>query len=198
MPNWVSNEIKFDTDEIFASFKAKYVKDVDEEDNERRQEAFSFARIIPEPATKEECDKKYIIDDKNEPQISKQEEKPWFNWYDWHCDFWGVKWDAYYSSANDRDRHIVFDTAWDLPMPIYKKLAKDGWKFSFTAIGEGDSWGVDGHSEDGQIIIDKSWENSYEDEDIKADCEESQNQKPPASNDSNSGQASGFPDFIPF
>ena len=46
------------------------------------------------------------------------------SWYDWACDNWGTKWNAgsvYWSDQNDI---ISFDTAWSIPLPVYKELAK--------------------------------------------------------------------------
>ena len=54
------------------------------------------------------------------------------DWYAWHCQNWGTKWNAYDQSSNgiteiDGDNEvigeIVFDTAWSTPYPVIKKLA---------------------------------------------------------------------------
>lgn len=54
------------------------------------------------------------------------------DWYDWHCQNWGTKWNAYDQHSNgiteiDGDNEvigeIVFDTAWSTPYPVIKKLA---------------------------------------------------------------------------
>lgn len=43
-------------------------------------------------------------------------------WYDWRLDHWGVKWDACDSYLTD-DGDIVFNTPWDTPKLILKRLA---------------------------------------------------------------------------
>lgn len=43
------------------------------------------------------------------------------NWYDWSCAKWGTKWDADVVDINDKS--ITFDTAWDAPMPVIKRIA---------------------------------------------------------------------------
>ena len=50
-------------------------------------------------------------------------DRPWFNWYAWHCKFWGTKWDACDSSADSEDLSIYFATAWSAPYPIFEALA---------------------------------------------------------------------------
>lgn len=45
------------------------------------------------------------------------------DWYDWHCNYWGTKWNAcdpcWYTGCD-----VSFDTAWSDPEPIYMELAK--------------------------------------------------------------------------
>ena len=45
------------------------------------------------------------------------------SWYDWRVSHWGTKWNAYYQYS-DSDDSIGFDTAWSMPEPILRKLAK--------------------------------------------------------------------------
>ncbi|MCM1220978.1 MAG: hypothetical protein NC548_41480, partial [Lachnospiraceae bacterium] len=44
-------------------------------------------------------------------------------WYDWCCENWGTKWNAYCDTVIDDDR-ISFETAWSTPLPILKKLSE--------------------------------------------------------------------------
>ncbi len=59
------------------------------------------------------------------------------NWYDWSIQNWGTKWNSYdcdchniimeeSARAEDKDQSISFSfmTAWDLPRPIFDKLAE--------------------------------------------------------------------------
>lgn len=45
------------------------------------------------------------------------------SWYDWRWAHWGTKWNAYEQVDSDGDT-IQFDTAWSMPEPILRKLAK--------------------------------------------------------------------------
>ena len=47
------------------------------------------------------------------------------NWYDWCCDNWGTKWNAYDGqSVGEHDAGIGFYTAWGPPTPVIVELAK--------------------------------------------------------------------------
>ncbi|OBS08984.1 DUF1281 family ferredoxin-like fold protein [Acidihalobacter prosperus] len=45
-------------------------------------------------------------------------------WYEWACNNWGTKWNAYDYDEVDGLREFVFDTAWSPAEPIYRKLAE--------------------------------------------------------------------------
>lgn len=50
------------------------------------------------------------------------------NWYDWHCNYWGTKWDvdATEDDSDDVERiSLGFDSAWSPPSEWVKKVAKD-------------------------------------------------------------------------
>ena len=86
---------------------------------------FDFNKIVPEPKTMDECLKKYgkkYIDEGNCHLMHSEEDK-WFNWYDWHCDFWGTKWNATDTAKYDDDT-IQITTAWTEPEEIWKALSK--------------------------------------------------------------------------
>ncbi|MCD7896477.1 MAG: hypothetical protein LUG50_07340 [Planctomycetaceae bacterium] len=42
-------------------------------------------------------------------------------WYEWCCNNWGTKWNAY--SIETGDDTITFETAWNAPVPVIDKLA---------------------------------------------------------------------------
>lgn len=44
-------------------------------------------------------------------------------WYDWCCDNWGTKWNAYENEQEDEDT-ISFETAWSNPEPVMLKLSE--------------------------------------------------------------------------
>ena len=116
MPNWVTNTgtIMSDKDTI-----TKILETITSD-----RSMFDFYKIIPEPQTKEECKPEYYKTEHS--AIVEDVDKPWFNWYKWHCDNWGTKWDAcdpYVQRISDTELSIYFDTAWSFPYPIWKKLA---------------------------------------------------------------------------
>ena len=116
MPNWVTNKgiITGDKETIDKIFDL-----ITSDDNQ-----FDFNRIIPEPLCKEDCNHKYYKTDNDLIQVDN--DRPWFNWYDWHCDNWGTKWnscDAYICRSLDTGIGVLFDTAWSFPEPIWRKLA---------------------------------------------------------------------------
>lgn len=45
------------------------------------------------------------------------------SWYDWCCDNWGTKWNAYSNEQEDDDT-IIFETAWSNPEPVMLKLSE--------------------------------------------------------------------------
>lgn len=45
------------------------------------------------------------------------------SWYDWSCDNWGTKWNAYSNEQEDEDT-IIFETAWSNPEPVMLKLSE--------------------------------------------------------------------------
>ena len=113
MPNWVHNTI------ICKKNLAEHIL------NEKGEATFSI--LIPEPQTPKECVEKYgkqYIDNGN-AHLMHTESDSWFNWYDWHCKFWGTKWNACDTETTETDELIMiaFDTAWSPPNPWIEKLA---------------------------------------------------------------------------
>lgn len=45
------------------------------------------------------------------------------SWYDWRCDNWGTKWNAY-SNEQEGEDTIIFETAWSNPEPVMLKLSE--------------------------------------------------------------------------
>lgn len=43
-------------------------------------------------------------------------------WYDWSCNHWGTKWNAYDIHAEENT--VTFDTAWCSPAPVFEELSR--------------------------------------------------------------------------
>jgi hypothetical protein len=61
--------------------------------------------------------------------------------YDWAWENWGTKWDACNAEiVEEIDAHCValnFDTAWDIPKPIFHKLVELGFEVDVEFVEEG-------------------------------------------------------------
>lgn len=165
MPNYVTNTI--------ICRKDLLAKMLDGEGN------IDFNILIPEPETEEKCRADYGAEyldsvDENGRSVNSldhSEGKPWFNWYKWHCDFWGTKWGGFDTAQREENGYTIltFDTAWSPPMPWIEKLASLGKPFIFyweeeQGFGEsmsfngattiGSSWDIPEYDENGDPIYD--------------------------------------------
>lgn len=97
-----------------------------------------FNKIIPEPTTIEECPEDCRVKSAKEAHISEDEARPWFNWYKWHCTYWGTKWGAYdcYTIIGKSFIQFVFSTAWSLAYPVMQKLALMGYNIDIKYADE--------------------------------------------------------------
>ena len=57
-------------------------------------------------------------------------------WYDWACDKWGTKWNAYDTYINEDESEIIFNTAWSCPLPILDKLAEICYEYEVEFSGK--------------------------------------------------------------
>lgn len=125
MPNWCENKmIARGSNTDLVAFLRHHVVNGE----------FDFNTVIPEPKLKKDCPKAYIIKDAidaRELALSYEGKRKWFNWFNWHCNFWGAKWNAdNYQGPdeneivqNNYDEIVIwFDTAWSPAIPIAKKL----------------------------------------------------------------------------
>lgn len=58
--------------------------------------------------------------------LSNIEKYTYPNWYKWCAINWGTKWpahDTYVATTEDNEFRGTFDTAWDVPMKIWEKIA---------------------------------------------------------------------------
>lgn len=115
MPNWTYNELsvvgKCNLLDYLSVGKNGY-------------KYFDFNKIISEPGTVEECIAKYGVEyiDEGDKHLEHNGNKDWFNWYKWHVDFWGTKWNS--CDTEICDKIISFSTAWTSPEPVFKKLSE--------------------------------------------------------------------------
>lgn len=135
MPNHVRNVLKFkklkpeDIDIIINMITTKYEYSPD-------AHHIDFNKIIPEPKEKSECPEDCLRDDKDCVEADK--DRPWFDWYTWHNEYWGTKWNAYdsYTIVNKSSIIFVFSTAWSMPYPVIRQLELLGYEFELKYADE--------------------------------------------------------------
>ncbi len=131
MPNHITNCL-----EISHKSKAKMKwlsevvihKVIDEDETKVETEIFDFNVIIPQP------------DGMNQDPLSLEDRKT-LNWYDWNCEHWGTKWNAYSFQWHGKADHCIaiqFDTAWSPPEPVLDKLVEMGFVIAGIWKDEGD------------------------------------------------------------
>lgn len=83
-----------------------------------------FDLIIPEPRFKKDCPKDCIVN--KDSHVMEDKDRPWFDWYEWHCRYWNTKWNAYdgYTIVGKTQITFVFSTAWSFPYAVAVELAK--------------------------------------------------------------------------
>ena len=100
------------------------------------------------------------------PLPKEQEE----NWYDWHCENWGTKWDiaeGFIGMESAKELELGFDTAWSPPVAFYKKMEELGFKV--VADYREDGIGYIGEYSDGEDscydydFADDEWRNHLPD-----------------------------------
>ena len=112
MPNHVTNvlEISADGDDELIERILKEIKG--------EKEYIDFAAIVPEPDN-------LFKDNLGSEDRKRCAEEGIPNWYDWNCDNWGTKWNAYDQSYEDLGygcHQLTFDTAWSPPLPVIEAL----------------------------------------------------------------------------
>lgn len=95
-----------------------------------------FDLIIPEPRFKKDCPKHCIVN--KDSHVQEDESRPWFNWYEWHCEYWNTKWNAYdgYTKIGKTQLTFVFSTAWSFPYPVARKLEELGYPIDIRYADE--------------------------------------------------------------
>ena len=146
MPNWVYNKMTFDC----SAEKVNAIKDfVRGEDS-----TFDFNKLILMPeelnlvsGSDETIARSCAVARRAGKKTSDEYEKPWATgrsfeewadlgekylsniekygastWYDWSWNHWGTKWNA--SDPWWDDYSVTFNTAWNTPEPIFKKISE--------------------------------------------------------------------------
>lgn len=129
MPNWCENKLTIrGTKEDLVNFLKKHYVVANQS---CREDYLDFNTIIPEPTTPEECESAYVIPAGEDRHLAHEEGREWFDWYSWHCNKWGTKWNSANAFACDpediltedlNEITIWFDTAWSPCIPIINSL----------------------------------------------------------------------------
>ena len=121
------------------------------------EKRLDFNLIIPEPVSKDECPEKYLLtaDGKDykgqDPNITKFEDRPWFNWYAWRRDNWGCKWNA--DTEEIAKNSVSFFTPDAPALPVLLHLSMMTNARIEVEIEDIDDWGVDRYTlHKGQIF----------------------------------------------
>ena len=86
------------------------------------------------------------------------------NWYDWHCNYWGTKWDVDAEENDDTDEECIslsFESAWSPPSEWVKKVAQDYPSLKFLLEYEECGCAFKGTleiCEDEGVFEDKCWD----------------------------------------
>lgn len=132
MPNHIKNVLKFknlkqrDINRLLEEITTTPVDKLFPIDSQ-----IDFDKIIPEPRLESECPKDCIVNSSS--HVEEDISRPWFDWYNWHCKYWGTKWNAYdtYNKIGKSYVIFVFNTAWTTPTRIIEQLAKKYQEYDF-------------------------------------------------------------------
>ena len=84
-------------------------------------------------------------------------------WYNWSCDNWGTKWNAYQTpDQRDESDTIFFQTAWSAPLPVIEALSKKFPDLTFEIFYADEDTGSNTgwfRYKDGEAIIENPLEN---------------------------------------
>lgn len=124
MPNWCENKlIVKGSKEALINFVKKHIPF---KEDDCQQCYLDLKSIIPEPKTPEECDPVFVIKPDEDAHLIQPEGREWFDWYIWHCRYWGTKWntsDGYFEDMVDNGFITLwFYTAWSPCINPIRKL----------------------------------------------------------------------------
>lgn len=146
MPNWVTNIITIQTDNIktiqeIRDFVHGKEKTIEEGKTIQEDNLFDFDKIIPMPKEyKEEAaiGMKLFHMQEKDPQLEQkraefrvelQEKYGFASWYEWSINHWGTKWNS--EGASEFENGFELRTAWGCPTPIFLALSKKFPEISF-------------------------------------------------------------------
>lgn len=132
MPNWVTNELKITSDnpELIKAVRAKILTVYNGDDYVgcNGKEYLSFALLIPENLD----DPNYRVkaEGASITATDKRADGTIFDWYNYHIDKWGCKWDSAPDEFNlyddtETSLGMSFTTAWSCPCEWYEKLCEE-------------------------------------------------------------------------
>lgn len=177
MPNWCYNHLQVSgKKEILADFTSKTIVHAKEDDEYVMK--FTFNILHPTPKALEgECSPLRKLEGEDDTQYKERmaENVRLYgaeDWYRWHLDNWGTKWDSahtYIDTMEDEELIVNFDTAWSPPIDFFHKIFPMYPELRFEWIIGEESQQYCGKiiAEGGEIVFDESGEYIYQDEDGK-------------------------------
>ena len=148
MPNWCQNELSVRADESALIEKIKSFLSGKDEDGE--DIAIDFNKVLPMPAE---------LDGTHAPSFNETDEQKaenqrlieaygFDNWYDWRCENWGTKWNAFHARLDYEDEGELkysFGTPWVPPEGIIKALRNKFPDADFTLFYREDAMQISGY-----------------------------------------------------
>ena len=145
MPNWVKNKVRAVNKEDTAKLVSMLVKEVN------GSKMTNFNGIIPMPEELRNTTHGYYpgceeICERNKAKYG------YCSWYDFACHNWGTKWDKNYVRIDDDV--IEFETAWNHPDGIYRKIAETiPIIVAYADEDIGSNYGIKEYRKDGESDI---------------------------------------------
>ena len=145
MPNWVKNKVRAVNKEDTAKLVSMLVKEVN------GSKMTNFNGIIPMPEELRNTTQGHYsgceeIFERNKAKYG------YCSWYDFACHNWGTKWDKNYVRIDDDV--IEFETAWNHPDGIYRKIAETiPIIVAYADEDIGSNYGIKEYRKDGESDI---------------------------------------------
>jgi hypothetical protein len=156
MPNWTFNTLSVSGEkEILADFVSKTIISSTDEDYDTNGK-FTFSILHPLPDDlKGDSSPLPRIGNETDEQFKQRMDKNILmygakDWYDWHNNNWGTKWDACHSQiqeVEDEYLNVRFDTAWSPPFEWFEKVIPMYPQLDFDLLFD-----IEGDSDCGRLI----------------------------------------------